>query len=121
MEMRLPAKFGASEEYRTATVNISFFLIVQKLMQSWPHNDNRLWDHIKKLKLDKILVPRGETDEATGLKTLTQGLQQLRERLQSHPTMNRHTNPRVNMAQDNELLNEIVEKDFNDGYTHEQL
>ena len=77
MEMRLPAKFGASDEYRTATVNLSFFLIVQKLIQSWPHSDNKLWDHIKKLNLDKILVPRDETDESTGLNTMTEGLQQL--------------------------------------------
>ena len=122
VEMRLPAKFGASDEYRTATVNISYFLIVQKLIECWPKSDNKLWDLVKRLKLDQILVPRGETDEAVVLSTLSEGIQKLREKLRSSPSAtNRPSNVRVNVIQDEESLTEIKEEDLNDGYTPENF
>ena len=121
VEMRLPAKFRAGDEYKTATVNISYFLIVQKLIESWPNNDNKLWDLIKRLKLDKILVPRDETDEAAVLSTLSEGVQKLREKLRSAPSTNRPSNVKVNAIQDVELLSEMAEETLNDGYTPEHF
>ena len=122
VEMRLPVKFGTSDKWRTATVNISYFLIVQKLIQDWPHSDNKLWELVKKLKLDKILLPRGETDEAAVLGTLSEGIQQLREKLRSSlPTTSRSTGVRVNYVWNDELLDEIREEDIQDGYTPEDF
>ena len=122
VEMRLPVKTGTSDKWTTATVNISYFLIVQKLIEAWPHSDNKLWDLVKKLKLDQILVPRRETDEAAVLSTLEEGVQKLREKLRtSLPATNRYTGAKVNRVQDEESVNEIREEDLNDGYTSENF
>ena len=73
------------------------------------------------IQLDKILVPRGETDEAAVLSTLSGGVQKLREKLRSSPSTNRPSNVKINAIHDVELLSEMAEETINDGYTPEHF
>ena len=82
-EFQLPTKGESGQPSELATVNLTYLLTALKLVEQWDHEDDSFWNHVQQTEMEKILFPYSFSDKTTWARSMTDSLQQLKEKLQS--------------------------------------